>query len=162
MSTEQELLAQIEVLRKKAKDMEEQNKDSAFNKQRNFLINTVRDFMGIEVSDAEVLAVLDRHSPSHTPNHNPSEEIGYYLKKEDENMLFERKVKNRYAKYHEIRCKDSDMIISNFLGKIKPHVNRSEFQQEQQKKYREEQQIRGMKRGNFTEYVPEKYVPLFC
>jgi len=82
-------------------------------------------------------------------------------------MLFDRKVKNRYAKYHEIRCKDSDMIISNFLGKIKPHVNRDEFQREQQKKlhqHLEEQQIRRMKRGNFqaTEYVPEKYVPLFC
>ena len=168
MSTEQELLAQIEELRKKAKDMEEQNKDSAFNKQRNFLINTVRDFLGIDVSDAEVLAVLYTHSPSHTPNHNISGEIGYYLKKEDENMLFERKVKNRYAKYHEIRCKDSDMIISNFLGKIKPHVNRSEFQQEQQKKYhqhREKEQIKAQKERvnmNYKEYVAEKYVPLFC
>ena len=59
-------------------------------------------------------------------------------------------------------------IISNFLGKIKPHVSRDEFQREQQKKnqqHREEQhQMIRRVRGNFqaTEYVPEKYVPLFC
>lgn len=160
MSTEQELLIQIEELRKKEKHIEEQNKDSAFNKQRNFLINTIRDFLGIEVSDAEALSVLYKHSPSHT-SQNPHGEIGYYLKKEDENMLFERKVKNRYAKYHEVRCEDSDMIISNFLGKIKPHINHNEFQQEQQKKYhqhREKEQFS----NNYKEYVAEKYVPLFC
>ena len=50
MSTEQELLAQIEELRKKAKDMEEElrkkakdmeeeNRDTEFNKQKNFLIS---------------------------------------------------------------------------------------------------------------------------
>jgi hypothetical protein len=166
MSTEQELLSQIEELkmkaeelRNKAKDMEEQNKDTEFNKQRNFLINTVRDFLGIEVSDAEVLAVLYTYSPYH--NQNPSGEIGYYLKKEDENMLFERKVKNRYARHHEIRCEDSDMIIRNFLQKIIPLVSRNEFlQQQQQKKYH--QQMSGEMIGNFTQYVPKKYVPLFC
>jgi len=173
MSTEQELLAQIEELKmkaeelkKKAKDIEEQNKDTEFNKQRNFLIDTVRDFLSIEVSEAEVLAVLYTHSPSHIQNQKISGEIGYYLKKEDENMLFERKVTNRYAKHHEIRCEDSDKIISNYLRKITPLVSRNEFQQQQQKKYhehREEQQkMRREMRGNYTEYVPEKYVPLFC
>ena len=171
-SEKQEIYSQIEELKKKteelnnkAKDLEDQTKDTEFNKQRNFLINTVRDFLGIEVSDAEVLAVLYTHSPSHLPNQHISGEIGYYLKKEDENMLFERKVKNRYAKHHEIRCEDSDMILINFLGKIKPHVARHEFQQQQQQKFhqhRNEQQMRGEMRGNFTEYVPEKYVPLFC
>jgi hypothetical protein len=34
--TEQELLSQLEELRKKQKDMEEQNKDVEFNKQRNW------------------------------------------------------------------------------------------------------------------------------
>lgn len=145
MSTEQELLAQIEELRKKAKEVEEENKDAEFNKQRNFLINTVRNFLGIEVSDAEVLAVLYTYSPYHIPNSN--REMGYYLKKEDDNMLFERKVKNRYAKYHEIRYEDSDMIFHNFLEKIKPLISRNEFQQEQQKKSKQHR---------------EQYVPLFC
>ena len=119
MSTEQELLAQIEELRKKAKDMEEQNKETEFNKQRNFLIITVRDFLGIEVSDEEVLAVLYTSFPSHTSYEKSiSGEIEYYLKKEDENMLLERKVINRHAKYHEIRCEDSDMIIQKFFKKL--------------------------------------------
>jgi hypothetical protein len=167
VSTEQELLAQIEALRKKAKYIEEQNKDTEFNNQRNFLISTVRNFLGIDVSDTEVLAVL--YKSSHTLNHNPSGEIGYYLKKEDENMLFERKVSNRYARQHEIRCEDSDMIIRNFLEKIKPRIDRSEFIHQQQKKFCEhqlEQQSRVRKAGNYninlTQYVPEKYVPLFC
>ena len=145
MSTEEELLAQIEALRKKAKDMEEQNKDAEFNKQRNFLIKKVRDFLEIEVSDAEVLAVLYTYSPYHIPNRN--REMGYYLKKEDDNMLLERKVKNRYAKYHEIRCEDSDMIFHNFLEKIKPFISRNEFNLEQYKKSKQHR---------------EQYVPLFC
>jgi hypothetical protein len=126
VSTEQELLAKIEELKKKAeelrnkaKEMEEQNEDTEFNKQRNFLIDTVRNFLGIEVSDAEVLAVLYRYYGAHinTPhNHIP---ISYYLKQEDENMLSERKVFNRYAKCNEIRYEDSVEIINNFLIKIK-------------------------------------------
>jgi len=119
MSTEQELLAQIEALRKKAKDMEDQNKDTEFNKQMNFLINTVRDFLGIEVSDEEVLAVLYRFYGNHVNNPHEHIPISYYLKKEDENMLLERKVFNRYARYHEIRYEDSLEIISNFVNGIK-------------------------------------------
>jgi hypothetical protein len=119
MSTEQELLAQIEALRKKAKDMEDQNKDTEFNKQRNFLINTVRDFLGIEVSDEEVCAVLYRVYGNHINNPHVHIPILYYLKKGDENMLLERKVFNRYARYHEIRYEDSLEIIINFVNGIK-------------------------------------------
>ena len=119
MSTEQELLNQIEALRKKAKEIEEQNKDTEFNKQRNFLINTVRDFLGIEVSDEEVVAVLYRFYGNHVNNPHEHIPISYYLKKEDENMLLERKVFNRYARYHEIRYEDSFEIIYSFINKIK-------------------------------------------
>jgi hypothetical protein len=126
MSTEQELLAQIEELRKKAeelrnkaKDMEDQNKDTEFNKQRNFIIDTVRDFLGIEVSDAEVLAVLYRIYGGYINSPETGRPITYYIKIEDANMLFERKVFNRYAKYHEIRYEDSVEIIFNFVNGIK-------------------------------------------
>ena len=119
MSTEQELLAQIEELRKKAKDMEDQNKDVEFNKQKNFLINTVRKFLEIEVSDEEVLAVLYRIFGGHINSPQSHIPISYYLKMEDKNMLFERKVLNRYAKYHEIRYEDSWEIIYNFINEIK-------------------------------------------
>ena len=172
MSTEQELLAQIEELRKKAKEAEEENKDAEFNKQRNFLIKTVRDFLEIEVSDEEVLAILYKYYPIRQGSH---QYITYYLEEEDENMLFERKVSNRYARHHEIRCEDSDMIFDNFLRKIKPLTDLNEFNREQQKKseeHRREQQIKQQKyrRHGFntqdvypnTQYVPEKYLPLFC
>ena len=119
MSTEQELLAQIEELRKKAKDMEEENRDTEFNKQKNFLINTVRKFLEIEVSDEEVLAVLYRFYGSYINSPQSHIPISYYLKMEDKNMLLERKVLNRYAKYHEIRYEDSLEIIHNFINEIK-------------------------------------------
>ena len=139
MSTKQDLFDQIEELKKKAeelkkkaKDFEEKNKDTEFNKQKNFLINTVRDFLEIEVSDAEVLAILYRFVGSLINHPQGHTTIAYYLKMEDQNMLFERKVINRYAKYHEIRYEDSFEIIQNFVTKIKskdqpqdPNVRRS-------------------------------------
>ena len=121
MDTKEELYTQIEELKKKAeelnkkaKEMEEQNKDTEFNKQRYYIINKVRDFLNMQVSDEEICAVLYRIYGKHI--NNP---ITYYLKQEDENMLFERKVFNRYAKCHEIRYEDSYDIIVNFINKIR-------------------------------------------
>jgi hypothetical protein len=116
MSTEKEILAQIEELRKKAKDMEENNKDNEFNKKRNSLIKTIREFLGIEVSDLEILAVMFRFS------NNPRIPYLLYVKKEDKNMLLERKILNRYAKYNEIRFEDSDEIIIDFLSNIDIYI----------------------------------------
>ena len=159
MASEQELLSQLEELRKKQKEMEEQNKDVEFNKQRNFLIKTVRDFLEIYVSDAEVCAVLFGLFGRHLNNQQVP--ISYYLKKEDENMLFERQIYNRYAKCYEIRYEDSFDIIRNFLGKIKPLNDHNEFNREQQKKS-EEHMRKGLLKNNYTQYIPEKYDPLFC
>jgi hypothetical protein len=164
MASEQELLSQLEELRKKQKEMEEENKDVEFNKQRNFLIKIVRDFLEIEVSDEEVLAILYKYfGYQYSSRTHPNGEVKYYLKKEDENMLFERKVSNRYARYHEIRVDDSDMIIHNFVNKIQPIINYDKFNQEQQKKSQEHQENKrkGLYNNNI-QYVPEKYVPLFC
>ena len=111
MSTERELLAQIDVLKIKIKETEEQNE---FNKQRFFLLKKLGDFLGIQISDAEGFAVLYRFT------YQIISPISYYLKKEDANMLFERKVINRYAKYHEIRFEDGFDIIKDFLDTIKP------------------------------------------
>jgi hypothetical protein len=116
MSTEKEILAQIEELRKKAKDMEENNKDNEFNKKRNSLIKITREFLGIEVSDEEVLAVMFKYS------NNTRLPYLLYVKKEDKNMLLERKVLNRYAKYNEIRFEDSDAIIYDFLSNIDIYI----------------------------------------
>jgi len=141
--TEQDLWVQIEtlkkqaeVLNKKALDIEEQNKDTEFNKQRYYLINKVRDFLETEVSDEEVLAVLYNWV---------NEPVKYYLKQEDENLLFERKVINRYARHHEIRWEDSFLIIKNFLKKINP-LNEPNVKQKTQC-------------HNISDV---KYIPLFC
>ena len=126
IDTEEDLYAQIDELKKKAeelknkaKEMEDQNKDTEFNKQRNFLIDTVRNFLNMSVSDEEICAVLYRFYGAHINHPQSHIPISYYLKKEDENMLFERKVFNRYAKCNEIRYEDSLEIISNFITKIK-------------------------------------------
>jgi len=151
-SEKQEIYSQIEELKKKteelnnkAKDLEEQTKDTEFNKQRNFIINKVRDFIGIEVSDEEVLAVIYNYKYL-------NENIQYYIKNEDENMLFERKVANRYARHHGIRCEDSFQIFNNYFSnhKIKTINDRNDFN----KKY----DIKARPKG----YIYEKYVPLFC
>jgi hypothetical protein len=97
--------------------MEETYKDTEFNKQRNFLIDTVRNFLNMQVSDEEICAVLYKFygkNINHPQSHIP---ISHYLKKEDGNMLFERKVFNRYAKCNEIRYEDSVEIIYNFINK---------------------------------------------
>ena len=132
MSTEEDLYAQIEELKKKAeelknkaKEMEDQNKDTQFNKQRNFLIDTVRNFLNMQVSDEEICAVLYRYygDPNNRVfNHPP---ISSYLKEEDDNMLFERKVYNRFALHQGIRYEDSFQIIQNFFFKLnqKDQVN---------------------------------------
>jgi len=149
MSTEKELLNQIEELKNKAKDLEKQNKDTEFNKQRKFLINKVKDFIDIQVSDAEVLAILARfylNAQGKCRQDFQYVPIKYYIKEEDENILFERKVLNRYANIHTIRYEDSVDIISNFLGKIKPINPTPEMQG---------LTIRNG-HGNFG------YVPLFC
>jgi len=165
MSTEQELLSQLEELRKKQKDMEEQNKDVEFNKQRNFLIKTVRDFLGIEVSDAEVLSILLNRSGGHiTVQYTP---ILYYTKKEDENMLFERQVYNRYARYYEIRYEDSFDIIRNFIGKIKPLNDYIEWQKENQTRmhnqgYLSKRRSASPKGDKIHEKIINEYIPLFC
>jgi len=135
MSTEQELFAQIEELKKKeeelknkAKEMEDQNKDTEFYKQRNFLIDTVRNFLNMQVSDEEICAIFFKFYGAHINNQQNHIPFSYYLKPEDENMLFERKVINRYAQCNEIRYEDSLAIISNFINKIKS-ISRIDLQQ---------------------------------
>jgi hypothetical protein len=153
--TEQELLSQLVELRKKQKEMEEQNKDVEFNKQRNFLIKTLRDFLEIHVTDAEVCAVLFGVYGRHTNTQQIP--ISYYLKKEDENMLYERQIYNRYAKCCEIRYEDSFEIIRNFIGKIKSKDQMSElntFVGKPAAAAKKESKI-----GFSTEHV---YRPLFC
>jgi len=115
----EELKKKAEELKNKAKEIEDQNKDTEFNKQRNFLIDTVRNFLNMPVTDEEICAILYRFYGAHINRPQSHTPISYYLKKEDENMLFERKVFNRYAKCNEIRYEDSWEIISNFINKIK-------------------------------------------
>jgi hypothetical protein len=164
MASEQELLSQLEELRKKQKEMEEENKDAEFNKQRNFLIKIIRDFLEIEVSDEEVLAILYKYFGSqYSSRTHPNGEVKYYLKKEDENMLFERKVSNRYARYHEIRVDDSDMIIHNFIDKIQPLNDYNEW-----KIKMHNQGYSSRRRSNTPicekghEKIFDEYIPLFC
>lgn len=92
-----------------------------YNEKRNFIINTVKDFLEINFSDAHVLAVLYRqYSYFVEYGHNvaPPNTVAKYIKKKDENILFERIVFNKYAQYHGIRYEDSVEIIQKFISTI--------------------------------------------
>ena len=121
MSNNQEILERIERLKKQRDNVEKQieaieklqemETEMEFNKQKNFVINKLRQFLEIQVSYNEINAIL-----------NKSQSLKYYFKveNEDKNLLFIRKVYNKYAKHHEIRYEDSVEIIDNFLYKIQP------------------------------------------
>jgi hypothetical protein len=91
------------------------------NEKRNFIINTVKDFLEINFSDAHVLAVLYRqysYFVERGTNHVRPNTVANYIKKKDENILFERIVFNKYAQYHGIRYEDSVEIIQKFISTI--------------------------------------------
>jgi len=124
-----DLFSELEYLNNKKSEIEKniekiKQNDTEFNKQREYLINKFREFIEIEISNAEVAACL----------FNPIsfDYVGYYFK-DDENLLLKRKVYNRYARYHEIRYEDSVDIIYDFIQKIKPIKDKSSFEEEQYK-----------------------------
>jgi len=92
-----------------------------YNKKRNFIINIIKNFLEINFSDAHILAVLYRQYSTFLEygfNHNPPNTVANYIKKKDENILFERIVFNKYAQYHGIRYEDSVEIIQKFISTI--------------------------------------------
>jgi len=121
MSSNQEILDKIERLKiqkdnvtrqiEAIEKLREMEVKIEFNNQKNFIMNKFRKFLNIPVSYNEVNAIL-----------NKSQSLKYYFKVEDEdnNLLFIKKVYNRYAKYHEIRYEDAYEIIDNFIFKIQP------------------------------------------
>jgi hypothetical protein len=117
MSTEQELLSQLEELRKKQKEIEDAKVEIEFNKQKTYLIDKLRKFLDMEVSDEEIISVYN------DKNLQSSIKIfDYYLKVENEEkkLLNIRKVYNRYARENEIRYEDSIEIIYGFIKSIEP------------------------------------------
>jgi hypothetical protein len=91
------------------------------NEKRNFIINTIKDFLEINFSDAHVLAVLYRqysYFVERGTNRVRPNTVANYIKKKDENILFERIVFNKYAQYHGIRYEDSIEIIQKFISTI--------------------------------------------
>jgi len=117
MLSEQELLSQLEELRKKQKEIEDEKWENEFDKQKNYLIDKLREFLDMEVSDEEIISVYnDTNFQSSIKIYN------YYLEVEDKEkkLLKIRKVFNRYAKVNEIRYEDSVEIICEFIKSIKP------------------------------------------
>jgi len=111
MSTEEELVLQLEELRKK-KDL--LNKENEFVKQRNYLINKFKDFVEIDISEKEIIIFLLTFA-GETRYYFPITTDNYHY-----NLLLIRKFYNKYAKYHEIRYEDSVEIIEGFLHDITP------------------------------------------
>jgi len=140
MSIEQELLSQLEELRKKQKEMEDEKWQNEFNIHKNYLIDKLRKFLDMEVSDEEISAVYN------DKNLQSSIKIfDYYLEVEDQEkkLLNIRKVYNRYARENEIRYEDSVEIIYGFIQSIKPLNDYGDW-------------LRTHNRHT------DEYVPLFC
>jgi len=161
MSTEQELLSQLEELRKKQKEMETTNNEIRISKQKYYLIDRIRKFLDMQISDEEI-AVIGDHFGNYLQTHHH-----YYLKVEDQEkkLLTVRKVFNRYARVNEIRYEDSVDIIRDFLIKLKPLNDYNEWQRDNQIRMHNQGYSRGKKLGKGEE-EPEKiidgYIPLFC
>jgi len=115
-----------ENLEKKQKEVEEEHKDIQFKNQLKFIINKVKVFLEIDISDDEVYAILIQY-------HNiPA--IRYYISFDHRNLLLARKVLNRYARYHEIRYEDSIDIIAEFFNcKLLPINGQAYYENLQQR-----------------------------
>ena len=114
MSSEQELLSQLEQLRNKQKEMENTKVNIEFKKQKDYLINKLKKFLDMDIKDYEIISIYN--DDNYRENH-----FNYYFKIEDEdsNLLFRRRVYNRYAQKNFIRYEDSLHILIEFLTEIK-------------------------------------------
>jgi len=111
MPTKKELLQQLEELKIKEESDKNENIQKEFTKQKTYLMNKLRDFVEIEISDKEIGAIFSNNN--------------CYFGNE-KNLLLQRKFYNKYARHHEIRYEDSEDIIKDFLNKIKPIDNINE------------------------------------
>ena len=93
-----------------------------FNKQREYLMNKFRTFLEMDVTDEEICAMLSHYRY-----------INYYFSdlNECKSILLQRKLLNRYARYHEIRYEDSIDIIYKYLNSIVPLNDQTEFMRQQ-------------------------------
>jgi len=130
--------------------------DEEFNKQREYLINKVRKFIEIEVSEDEICAILSDYRY-----------IDYYITYNDEHkkLLLQKKLLNRYARYHEIRFEDSCQIISKYLNSIKPLNDEIYFINQQYAKQPKSNVILSKEPKGFkVDQEPiaiEEYIPIF-
>jgi hypothetical protein len=129
-----------------------------FNKQREYLINKLRTFLEMDVSDNELCAMLSKYRY-----------LNYYFSDQDEykSLLLQRKLLNRYARYHEIRYDDSVDIINKYLNSIVPLNDEIKFMREQYAKQPPNNlESSKSKKGSKVTQAPsqleiEEYVPLF-
>jgi hypothetical protein len=163
--TEQELLSQLEELRKKQKEMEITNNEIRISKQKDYLIDKIRKFLDMQISDEEIIAVCNDSFGGYLQN----QFYNYYLKVEDQEkkLLTVRKVFNRYARVNEIRYEDSVDIIKDFLIKLKPLNDYNEWQRENQIRmhnqgYLSKRRSASPKGDKIHEKIINEYIPLFC
>ena len=108
----QKLLDLFTSTRKKLEEIDEISKDIEFNKQKNFIIRIIREFIKFELSDEHILAILYCYSDSKS-------EMKYYLTEKDKNILYETKIINQYAINNHITYEESSKILSEFINNIK-------------------------------------------
>ena len=109
MSSEQELLSQLEQLRNKQKEMENTKVSIEFKKQKDYLINKLKTFLDMDIKDSEIISIYN--DDNYLENH-----FKYYFKIEDEdnNLLFRRRVYNRHAQKNFIRYREIPNLSTLF------------------------------------------------
>jgi hypothetical protein len=105
---------------RKSIESEIKTKKELKNKQRDLITQKFREFLNmLDCSEASIWAVIVSLG---SYNENG---FYYYAKKNENNLLLEKKLINKFAQEQEIRYDDSVEVIRNFIN-IRP-INQSEL-----------------------------------
>jgi len=130
MPTKEELSKQLEEL-KINDDIQKE-----FTKQKTYLMNRLRNFVGIEISDKEISSIFCDITDVDLRN---IEKNYYHFRKKwvvprnlrnffenennDNTVLIARQFYNKYANHYQIRYEDSEDVINIFLMRLSDEQN---------------------------------------
>jgi hypothetical protein len=148
MEKEQKLLEELIIEKQKyIEKLKIKKEESEFNRQQQFIIDKIRDYIKIDITNEEISSIVNEYKSD--INH-----LKYYFKVTDDDLLIVRKFYNRFARHHHIRYEDSYDIILNYLNKIKILNDYTQHQMQNQSRKRLDDS------RSKLEYV--KFIPIFC
>jgi len=125
--TKEELIKQLEEIK-----IKEESEKNEFPKQKTYLMNKLRNFVKIEISDKEVSSIFSDMNEEEINiefGWFPPRNLSYFFRNDndDDTLLIARKFYNKYATHHQIRYTDSRDVINKFLYKLSDtQINKNE------------------------------------